>query len=487
MQFQVEVVIKDGSGQELRRTVILEKPCGSMNDARGGLGLSLTESKTLTGAVQKQLLETQVHGASFEHARCQKCGQPMKRKDVQFIAYRTLFGKFTLPNERFFSCICCKGQGKKSCSPLSASLTTHTHPELLYLQSRWAALLPYGQSLRLLEDVLPLEGAISLTNMKVKVPQVGQRIEADLAQQVCKNRSTAVTVLGDPISDETPEMVASETTQNTTSVGQNTPTSLSVGVDAGYIRSNTAKGVGSRKFGVIAVKTVETKSRSHAYVQTEVDDGDKRITQFLEQERQGPLTNVTFFTDAGNDVKAATPLVGNTTHRILDWFHLAMHFQIVLQIATPFKRWQYNATRTIFEEIERIKWKFWHGQVKAGCERLLLLATWVGSQANTKIKHKLTSRLFNLLYYAQDNADYLVNYARRYREGLPISSSMAESAVNQIISHRFVKKQQMRWSPKAAHQLLQVRTAVLNDDLTAHFNRWYPGFASNDPVYVRAA
>ena len=64
---------------------------------------------------------------------------------------------------------------------------------------------------------------------------------------------------------------------------------------------------------------------------------------------------------------------------------------------------------------------------------------------------------------------------------------MAESVVNQVISRRFVKKQQMRWSPEAAHQLLQVRTAVLNDELATHFKLWYPGFATNDPVYARAA
>ncbi len=490
MKLRVEVVVEDETGQEIKRVAVMEKHCAAEDSLTGGLGLSMSDSKSLLGSVQQHVLDLQVQSVSFKHAHCPKCMQPLKRKDTHSIKYRTLFGKFTVPNVRFFSCDCDECSAKKSFSVLSDILQTHTHPELLYLQSRWAALLPYGQSLRLLKDVLPLEGAISLTNMKVKVPQVGQRIEADLAQQACKNCSKAVTVLGDPISDETPEMGASETTQITMSVGQNTPTSLSVGVDAGYIRSNTAKGEGSRKFGVIAVKTVETvetKSRSHAYVQTEVDDGGKRITQFLEQEGQGPLTNVTFFTDAGNDIKAATPLVGNTTHRILDWFHLAMYFQIVLQIATPFKRWQYNATRTVFEEIERIKWKFWHGQVEAGCNRLVLLALWIGSQAKTKTKQKLTSRLFDLLNYVQNNADYIVNYARRYREGLPISSSMAESAVNQIISHRFVKKQQMRWSPKAAHQLLQVRTAVLNDELVEHFKRWYPGFASNDPVYVRAA
>jgi hypothetical protein len=45
-----------------------------------------------------------------------------------------------------------------------------------------------------------------------------------------------------------------------------------------------------------------------------------------------------------------------------------------------------------------------------------------------------------------------------------IASSPDESAVNQVISKRMVKKQQMRWSPRDAHLLLQVRTRVLNND-----------------------
>lgn len=51
-----------------------------------------------------------------------------------------------------------------------------------------------------------------------------------------------------------------------------------------------------------------------------------------------------------------------------------------------------------------------------------------------------------------------------------------ESAVNQVISKRMVKKQQMRWTKHGAHPLLQVRTRVLNDDLAADFHRWYSNF-----------
>ncbi len=50
-----------------------------------------------------------------------------------------------------------------------------------------------------------------------------------------------------------------------------------------------------------------------------------------------------------------------------------------------------------------------------------------------------------------------------------------------------VKKQQMRWTPRGAHLLLQVRSYTLNDDLQATFNRWYPGIAQEVPAREVAA
>ena len=67
--------------------------------------------------------------------------------------------------------------------------------------------------------------------------------------------------------------------------------------------------------------------------------------------------------------------------------------------------------------------------------------------------------------YTETNQTYTVNYSDRYRHGERISSSIAESTVNQVISKRFVKSQQMRWTKKGVHLLLQVRTRVLNEEL----------------------
>jgi hypothetical protein len=66
------------------------------------------------------------------------------------------------------------------------------------------------------------------------------------------------------------------------------------------------------------------------------------------------------------------------------------------------------------------------------------------------------------------------NYGERRRACETISTSFVESTVNQVISKRMVKKQQMRWSPRGAHLLLQIRTRILNDTLTNDYRRWYP-------------
>ncbi len=86
--------------------------------------------------------------------------------------------------------------------------------------------------------------------------------------------------------------------------------------------------------------------------------------------------------------------------------------------------------------------------------------------------------------YIVNNASSIVNYGERYHHGERISTGFVESTVNQVVSKRMVKKQQMQWTQRGAHLLLQVRVQVLNDDWEDTFRCWYPGFRVGD---VRAA
>ena len=94
---------------------------------------------------------------------------------------------------------------------------------------------------------------------------------------------------------------------------------------------------------------------------------------------------------------------------------------------------------------------------------------------------KLQQATHEFHVYITTNQSFLVNYGDRYRNGETISSAFVESTVNEIISKRFVKKQQMRWTKKGAQQLLQVRIQVLNNTLWESFCHWYPSLSETVP------
>jgi hypothetical protein len=58
------------------------------------------------------------------------------------------------------------------------------------------------------------------------------------------------------------------------------------------------------------------------------------------------------------------------------------------------------------------------------------------------------------------NKGAIINYGARYRSRRRIATALAESGVNSLVARRMVKKQQMQWSKRGAHLLLQVRAAV---------------------------
>jgi hypothetical protein len=101
---------------------------------------------------------------------------------------------------------------------------------------------------------------------------------------------------------------------------------------------------------------------------------------------------------------------------------------------------------------------------------------------------KLLKAVSEFHHYIEVNRSSIPNYGDRYRHGEAIATSFAESTVNQVVSKRMVKKQQMRWTEWGAHRLLQVRTRVLNEDLRRTFHRWYSGMrADPEPAEGEAA
>jgi hypothetical protein len=100
---------------------------------------------------------------------------------------------------------------------------------------------------------------------------------------------------------------------------------------------------------------------------------------------------------------------------------------------------------------------------------------------------KLGKAIGEFHHYISANRNFIPNYGERYRYGEKVSTAFVESTVNEVISKRMVKKQQMRWTKQGAHLLLQVRVQTLNGDLRDTFRQWYPGMTPETENLSQAA
>jgi len=126
-------------------------------------------------------------------------------------------------------------------------------------------------------------------------------------------------------------------------------------------------------------------------------------------------------------------------------------------------------------EIERLKWSLWHGQVDKSLGKINDLESSIGSFRETYTRYAgLVKALSELRTYIVNNRPLIPNYGERYRNGEPIATGFVESTVNEVVSKRFCKKQQMQWSKEGSHLLLQTRVRTLNGELSGIFKRWYP-------------
>lgn len=101
--------------------------------------------------------------------------------------------------------------------------------------------------------------------------------------------------------------------------------------------------------------------------------------------------------------------------------------------------------------LDRIKWLLWHGNLHRALPTVERFEDDVGElEADYPNLRKLARTAHEFAVYIASNAGSLINYGERYRAGERISSCLAESTVNAVISKRFAKRQQMQWTPRRA-------------------------------------
>jgi len=413
------------------------------------LGLMLAEAKQLTAALQAEIVPAQMTALSTYPRACATCGRRLTAKGHYGATFRSLFGDVPVRVRRWSVCPCQGASEAKSVAALDFG-GDGVAPELAYVTARYAALMPFGKVAALLSELLPISGAQHASTVRNRTLRVGREIvQAHAAESV--NQPTALAA--GPVV---------------------------VGLDGGYVRNrHRAEG---RRFEVIAGKVIHADGAQHrfAFTRTGPTATTEAFRAALAAVGVDANTPATVLCDGDAGLWRLQRKVLPDATVVLDWWHAAVRFEHALRAARGLSANTADAplADTAVLGLKRAKWRLWHGRWPGCRRRLAALCRWMQRRPMRDVAgvDKVRQHVADLLGYLERNEVALVPYAARRRRGEPIATSFVESAVDEIISWRMNKAQQMRWSRATVQPFLDVRTAVLNNTLEDAVRRRHPGF-----------
>src|SRR5258708_9688956 len=323
----------------------------------------------------------------------------------------------------------------------------HSVADLGLTLAEGLALLPKGQSILVsqqtagwLRESLPLDKAISLGSTRRRILAVGNALDAEIERDIASG----------------PKLIGGDRVRESISVG-------CVSVDSAWLSFSsstksrkaarelaelkspwTKKLVQERHVNIVGGRATFTDRtpRLYAYVHKQVTSAAARLDQFLCASGVSPDERVTVISDDAGEF--GKPVEGSqlARGRILDWFHIAMKFKAAENSVFGSATIESLEREVVKTEIDHAKWLVWHGKAGKSVARIKALDASLLARQGYECS-TLWWNLRRLYFYIDHNAGTLVNYGARYRKGLPISSSIAESAVNQVVSHRMAEEQQI--------------------------------------------
>jgi hypothetical protein len=331
------------------------------------------------------------------------------------------------------------------------------------LETKWASLIPFAKVADLLCDVLPVDDSVNAETVRTHSQAVAGRIEEELGEERQGNLFDGS---------------EAEWEQQPLPDGP-----ITVGLDGGYVRAAHKQGW----FEVIAGKTVVAFRRTDerevpsdkcfAFVQTYDDKPRQRLCELLKSQGMQENQQLVFMSDGGENVRRVQEYLHPFSEHLIDWFHITMRLTVLQQQTKALQEQQAETGAEISKRLDSVKHLLWHGNVEEALERLDSLVLDLSLiQARSTPAKKLASGLAEFEIYIRNNREFIPNFGERYRNRETISTAFVESTINQVVSRRFVKRQSMQWTLRAAHLLLQTRTKVLNGELEEVFRGWYPKF-----------
>jgi len=170
---------------------------------------------------------------------------------------------------------------------------------VVYLEAKFAGLVSYGLSAKLLAEVLPLGRTLHATVVRQQVQAVAQRLE-------------------DELGDERFSFI--DTCQRDRDALPRPDLPIVVGLDGGYVHSSEQRSRKDGWFEVIAGKSMpaEGPAKCFGYVQTYDTKPKRRLFEVLSSQNMQANQAVTFITDGGEDIRDLPLFLNAEAEHLLD-------------------------------------------------------------------------------------------------------------------------------------------------------------------------
>ena len=288
----LQITADDGNPSPTEEVATFEKATERPED----VGLSLADGRVLLAAVQCRVVQAQTGSWVARHRCCEACGARRRSKGSYPVVFRTLYGDVHLASPRLHRCPCRGDGGPSTVSPLCDLIPGHVAPERLYLEARWASLVPYAAAASLLADVLPIAAGANATTLRQHALRVAERAETELGEE----RPCFI----DGCPAEWAELPVPE--------GR-----IVVGLDGGYVRDRNDR---KANFELIVGRSLpENRAPRYLGLVHGFDQKPKRrLFETLREQGLQANQDVTFLTDGGEEVRALTELITPEAEHILD-------------------------------------------------------------------------------------------------------------------------------------------------------------------------
>jgi hypothetical protein len=373
------------------------------------LGMSIAEGKAILHGVQDFMAGQQVIQDLKRKRVCRNCSQRYPSKDAGTHTVKTVLGAVEVPNPRGERCPC-PSERPRTFRPTTAWLPgARTSPEMLYLETQWASLIPFEKVVDLLKEVLPVAEATNSQTVREHWHAVAERVEQELGEERPPRDFATVEAIAElPLPDGP----------------------MSVGMDGGYVRAAHQQGNFAVMAGrrVVELRRAEGQSVAPPKCFGLVPTYDQKPRQRVWEVRKSPgmqeNQQVVLMSDGGEDVRQVQEYLHPNREQVIDWFHITMRLTVLPPQTQALQAERPDEGVAASKQIESVQHRLWHGHGDEALDRIdSLFIDWDLIRRPSDPAHPLAVGMADLRSYIRNHRGSIPNYGERYRQGETISTA----------------------------------------------------------------